>query len=189
MLRIEATHRGQHGADALVFANLAVDHHHRRGAAGAQAAHRSQAHPAIGTAGTQPDPQLLLQGLDQGGRPLHLTGRAVADDATVPRRRTKTEQVIEAGRAMDAAERQLQAAGDMAQQIVAEVAVELLGLVEDLDQAVGAAVMPAQDRLQGFKGLPPRGGCHFGYRVGHLAGHFVGQLAGHRAGHLLLPNR
>ena len=86
---------------------------------------------------------------------------------------------------MDAAERQLQVAGDMAQQIVAEVPVELLGLVEDLDQAVGAAVITAQDRLQGFKGLPPRGGCpsqmfipccghHFGYRVGHRTGIALG---------------
>jgi hypothetical protein len=35
----------------------------------------------------------------------------------------------------------------VAQQIVAEIAVELLGLVKDFDQAVGAAVMPAQQWL------------------------------------------
>src|SRR5262245_22002955 len=79
---------------------------------------------------------------------LHVAGRSCADDTGMTALRDEREQVIERCHAINAARRQLQAVGNVIEDVVPEVAKQLLGRVQDLDQRVRCVAVALHARVQ-----------------------------------------
>src|SRR4051812_11310991 len=73
------------------------------------------------------------------------------------------KQVVERGDTVDAAWRQLQAAGDVMQHAEIEEAEQLLGLVQHLDQRVGLILVTLHGHVQNPEALVPAGVVRHGH--------------------------
>ena len=89
--------------------------------------------------------------------PLDVAGGAHADDAGVLALGREGEEVVERGDAVDAAGRQLQAVSDVVEEVVLEVAEQLLGGVQHLDQGVGLEPLPLHARVEHLEPLVAAG--------------------------------
>ena len=69
----------------------------------------------------------------------------------------KREEVVERGDAVDPAGRQLQAVGDVEEQVGLQVAEQLLGRVQHLDQRVGLELVPLHRRFEHLEAVVAAG--------------------------------
>jgi MATE family multidrug resistance protein len=88
--------------------------------------------------------QQAARGGDDGAGALDETRRPGADRAGVIAGRVEREQVVEGGHAVDPARRQAQRPRDVPQHVLGEVAEDLLGNVQDLDEVIRGEPGPLQ---------------------------------------------
>ncbi len=121
--------------------HLVVEDRHRREAAGADAARRHEGHRPVRRRLAEAHAAAMLERpLDAVGA-LHVAGRARAQHERVAAGRLQPEEVVEGCHAVDLAERALEGARDVDQQVLLEVPEDALRRVQDLDQGVAAGLV------------------------------------------------
>ena len=135
----------------------AVINHRRGDAARADAARRQQRELAVRRRLARLDLRLVLDRGQHLVRPFDIAGGAHADDAGVLALGFEREEMVERGDAIHAAGRQLEPVGDEQQQVVLQVAEQLLRLVQHLDQRVLLELMLLDVRLKNLEALVAAG--------------------------------